>query len=244
VRKLFYRLFGALGRAAILFQNGVYGFGGAKKHYQGFESPFPLPWQALSAEQRRTLVETAEWNVRDICPTSGFKRAQFAYIGALAQRFTPKSVKKVFGDRPVGLAEFDHAGGKLRAICPNLMYASGTEILLVEIKWGEFTNEQLVQHFSEWLKENEPEGIKRPDRRGHKLRDLRVGLERLGIMRLLSHFTLREMPLKCPAAWKAFGNREWYKERRRAVQMFHGLLPFLPGGEQPASLATKASRSK
>jgi hypothetical protein len=74
---------------------------------------------------------------------------------------------------------------------------------------GEFTNEQLVQHFSEWLKENEPEGIRRPDRRGHKLRDLRVGLERRGIMRLLSHFTLREMPLKCPAAWRAFGNREW-----------------------------------
>ena len=116
--------------------------------------------------------------------------------------------------------------------------------MLVEIEWGEFTNEQLVKDFAQWLKENDPPGISRPDKRGHKLRDLRVGLERLGMMRLLSRFTLREMPLKCPPAWQAFGNRDWYKERKKAEQTFHELLPFLPAGEEPASLRTKGRRNK
>jgi hypothetical protein len=52
------------------------------------------------------------------------------------------------------------------------------------------------------------------------------------------------MQMRCPAAWKAFGNREWYKERKRAVQMFRELLPFLPESEYPASMPTKGRRSK
>ncbi len=244
IRKEFYGLFNALGRACILFQDGVYGFGGTKP-CEGFKSPFPEPWQALTADQRRVLKETAEWEVRDISPEPGFRRAGCPELSALVKLFRPKSLEEVFGgDGRIAVADFDHAGSKLRAICPNLIDADGTETLLVEIEWGEFTNEQLVKDFAQWLKENDPPGISRPDKRGHKLRDLRVGLERLGMMRLLSRFTLREMPLKCPPAWQAFGNRDWYKERKKAEQTFHELLPFLPAGEEPASLRTKGRRNK
>jgi len=206
VRRPFYQLFGALGRASILFQNGVYGFGGATKHYQGFESPFPQPWQASSGEQRRILMETAEWNARDICPASGFRRAQFAYIDALCKRFTPKGIREVFGDRRPGVAEFDHAGGKLRAICPNFMYADGTEILLGEIKWGEFTNEQLAQAFSEWLKENEPEGIRRPVRRPGRLSGIASGTKNAGERsRCFTSCSLSCPVARSPRPWRQRG---------------------------------------
>ncbi|MGB7748782.1 MAG: hypothetical protein WBN75_16020 [Verrucomicrobiia bacterium] len=244
IRKEFYQLFNGLGRASILFQAGIYGFGG-KNQYENFHSPFPQPWQELSKEQRHILMETAAWNVRYDCPTPGFMRAHHAYIHALAKLYHPKSMKEVFGrDGGIGVTEFYHAGKKLRAICPNLMCAGGTEILLVEIEWGEFTNEELVKDFAQWLKENEPEGVQRPDRRGHKNRDMRVALDRLGMMRLLHRFTLRELPVKCADAEKAFHGYEWYKERRRAGKVFHELFPFLPKAETPISWPTKGGRSR
>jgi hypothetical protein len=52
--------------------------------------------------------------------------------------------------------------------------------------------------------------------RGRKLRDKLAALERLGMMRLLHHYTLAELRAKLPEAWKLYGTRKWYDERRRA----------------------------
>jgi len=228
IHKEFSRLFNALGRASILFQQGIYGFGD-KTIYDGFRSPFPQPWQSLSPEQRQILVETANSDVRDDIPLPGFRRADYADAKATVDEFQPKSMKEVFGgDGRVGVVEFCHAGNKLRSISPNFLYADGMEILAVEIDWGECTNEELIKHFAEWLKENEPEGIQRPDRRGHKQISNRVALERLGIMRLLHRSRLADLLKENPAAWKRYNspNRRWRKDAQKAKNCFESLFPF------------------
>jgi hypothetical protein len=242
VRHEFYRLFNGLGRAAILFQAGVYGFGGTK-HHPGFKSPFPRPWQTLSTEEKAILLETVEWEVRDISPIPGFRRSQMPMVKALAESFQPKKMREVFGgEGKVDLVKYFHSGNKLRSICPCFMYPDGTEVLVVEIAWGEFTNEQLTKEFARWLTENQPEGINRPDQRGRKLKDVRVALDRLGIMRLLHRFTLAEMPRRCPEAWRAFDGFDWYKERKRAGAMFGKLFPFLSRDDHPRSWPTKGGK--
>lgn len=66
----------------------------------------------------------------------------------------------------------------------------------------------------------------------------------MGMMRLLHQFKRREMPTKSPMAWKVYGKREWYKERKRAAQTFRRFFPFLAKDERPLSWPTKGGRSK
>jgi hypothetical protein len=73
---------------------------------------------------------------------------------------------------------------------------------------------------------------------------LRVALERLGMMRLLHRFRLLDMALKAPAAWERYGKREWYKERKRASDMYYRFFPFLSKEEHPISWPTKGGRSR
>ena len=248
----FMKVFNVLERSSILFQEGIYGFGG-NEHFPGFVSRFPIAWQALSSHERDVLIKTAEWNVKEIAGFPGFRRAHHAHTLALAKLFKPKSQTEVFGgDGRIGVEEFYHSGHKLRSICPNLMSADGSETLLVEIDWGDFTNEQLVKEFAQWLKENNPPGIKRPDGRGHnKVIDSRANLTRLAVMRLLSRFALkdilgtrRERPItECQAIHKTkqfssskWGDpTKWRDARRDAGRLFHKLFSFLPLGEKPRS---------
>ncbi len=120
------------------------------------------------------------------------------------------------------------------------------EVLLVEIEWGDFTNEQLVQQFAEWLKENNPPGISRPDKRGQKKISDRVKLERLGILRLLNRFKLSELRTTCAAAWKLYntGNRRWRKDASMARIHFRELFPFLPEKEIPLAGPPKETNAR
>jgi len=83
-----------------------------------------------------------------------------------------------------------------------------------------------------------------PSGRGHKLKDWRVALDRLGMMRLLHRFRPGEIRERFPAGWKAFAGFEWYKERKRAGATFKKLFPFLPKAERPLSWPTKGGRGK
>src|SRR5712664_2592508 len=85
-----------------------------------------------------------------------------------------------------------------------------------------------------------------PSGKGHKLKDWRVALDRLGMMRLLHRFRLGEMRERFPAGWKAFAGFEWYKERKRAGATFRKRFPFLlsragPSWRSPPSHTTPAS---
>lgn len=87
--------------------------------------------------------------------------------------------------------------------------------------------------------------IEKWDGRGRKDRDVLVMLERFAIMRLLHHYTLSELKLRLPDAWKLYGHRKWYDERRRGLKDFRDLIPH--GDAQkyfPKSWETKAHRSR
>ena len=105
--------------------------------------------------------------------------------------------------------------------------------------------EEIIQEFRKWVKTNRPKDIPGPDGKGrNKARDWRVALERLGMMRLLHQFSKGEMEKKSLEAWKRYENREWYKERKRAGEMFHRLLPFLSKPERPLNWPTQGGRSR
>lgn len=247
VRRDFMKLFGVLGRRAIHFQEGIYGFGG-DEHFPDFVSRFPVAWQKLAAFERTILLKTAAWSAKALIGMPSFRRGGQGDLLALAKHFKPKEFSKAFSDeRPLPVREYFHSGHKLRDVCPNLMSQDGRELLIVAIDWGGATNEQLAKEFAQWLKENEPPGIARPDRRGHKTTDWRANLTRLAVMRLLSRFTALQIvdPRKnrCPAVWESKqlsrpkwrDVTKWHDARREAGALFHRLLSFLPKDEMPLS---------
>jgi len=242
IRKEFSKLFHRLGRAAILFQQGIYTLDAENP---GFESPFPASWMSLPKAARSVLLAVTQWDARKVAGFPGFRRSHPARAAALAHLFEPSNTKDVFekGDGPKAKALLP-GGQKLRKPGPNFLYQGGMEVLLVEIEWARFTNQQLIGEFSQWLKENRPQETPGPSGRGRKQRDVRVSLDRLGMMRLLHRFKLLEMEDACPEGWKAFQGYDWYKERKRAAATFKSLFPFLATSEQPLSWATKGGRSK
>lgn len=120
----------------------------------------------------------------------------------------------------------------------------GPVIAAFEIDFFLQRDSEIREAFAQWVKESRPKDCPEPVYRGHKRNDLRAALDRLGIMRLLHHHTLREMQSKQPEAWRKFELREWYKERKRAVLAFRTLFPFLRKTEVPLSLPTKGSRKR
>jgi len=122
--------------------------------------------------------------------------------------------------------------------------AHGETIAAFAIDFRRHNNREICAALIGRLKANRPRDCPEPSERGRKLRDLRVALDRLGMMRLLHIFTLSEMRERCPEAWKAFAGFEWYKERKRAGITFQKLFPFLPKDERPLSWPTKGGRSK
>ena len=242
VRGEFYQLFDHLGRASILFQKGIYGFEG-NELAEGFSTPFPRPWNRLSADQRKVLCATANWSAKDLAAIPVFRRAEMPHVTALVALFKPASIEEVFGKGRVSVSDYYHSGEKLRRICPNLLRKNGSELLVVKIDWGEATNEELVAAFAEWVKENNPPGLQRPDGRGRRKANVRAALEWLGMMRLLHAFTKSEMTHRVPDAVRRFGSRDWYRDRKRAGGVFRELFPFLPAGEGPLSWQTKGSRT-
>lgn len=111
------------------------------------------------------------------------------------------------------------------------------------IDFSRFSDREILEHFGGWLKEHRPERWHRPrhsfpgTRRGRKLNDYRVALERLAIMRLLHWYTPGELKRHMPAAWKLYGAKEdEFRRRIRAARVFfRECFPFLPPEEKPLS---------
>jgi hypothetical protein len=213
---------------------------------------FPAPWQALPDNERDFRVRTllsAGWY-----PATPFRRADWMEAEQVVEHARAKwdKVMEIYhrvraNDPETSEVELVRQGklppyGK---IPPSLFDEGGREVTAVAIHWGRFTNEEIISHFRKWVKENRPQNIRLRDDKGrNKARDWRVALERLGMMRLLHQWSLRQLPEAAPAAWKLYGKREWYKERKRAQEMFHRLFPFLDRSERPLSWATAGGRSR
>jgi hypothetical protein len=241
VERDFQKAFSALRQISVFFQEWIYCVDGTA-HEPAFVSPFPLAWQSLSEREKAVLVKTATWKVGSFVRCPGFRRAGPARAKALAS-FQPKPAGEVFGGAwPLPVRDYFHSGSKLRALCPNYIYPNGMEVLAVEIEWGKFTNEQLQAEFAQWLKENEPPGIKRPSGRGKRLANWRAALNRLGIMRNLNRYTFADH--RFPKACKERGEKYCYAARKAALGTYRTLFPFLPAGEKPIHWPTKGGRSK
>ncbi|MGB7747135.1 MAG: hypothetical protein WBN75_07600 [Verrucomicrobiia bacterium] len=214
---------------------------------------FPKPWQLLTKEERTYRAYVPPRGIVDCVQIVPFERALFLDVKDIAEtvetqrRLRDEANDRVRRENPKMTEETICRLGKLQYpdIRPTVIYASGTEKTVVEINWGVFTNEEIIQAFRKWVKANRPQDIRVPNRKGrNKARDWRVALERLGMMRLLHRFRRREIEAKCPEAWKLYGKREWYKERKRAGEMFHRLFPFLAKSERPLGWQTQGGHSR
>ena len=115
--------------------------------------------------------------------------------------------------------------------------------VLLTLDWRH-GRKRILAGIAQLLKQLEPAGIKRWDRRGRKNRDLLVRLERLAMMRVLHHYTLSEVKRLLPDAWHLYQNRKWYDERRRCVTDFRSVNGFVePEKWFPRSWITKAQRT-
>ena len=121
------------------------------------------------------------------------------------------------------------------------------EIALVQIQWGHFTDDQIIDSFRAWVKANRPATIRPVAARGHKLKDWRANLTRLAVMRLLNHFSAAQLldakSKELQSIWesKQFSGptwldvAKWHDARREARQIFHQLFPFLKKTDDPLS---------
>jgi hypothetical protein len=213
---------------------------------------FPAPWQWLPKDERDFRVRTllsAGWH-----PATPFARADWLEAEKIAENARARWDKVIGAYHQVRAKDPETSEvelvrqGKLQPyeeILPTLVDEDGREVAVVAIHWARFTNEEIIGHFRKWVKENRPPNLRLRDDKGrNKARDWCVALERLGMMRLLHRFRLSGLPVACPKAWKRYGKREWYKERKRAGEMFHKLLPFLSKSERPLSWPTKGGRSR
>jgi hypothetical protein len=214
---------------------------------------FPKPWQLLTKEEREYRAFIPPHGIVDFVQIVPFQRGIFLDAKDIVQTVTSQRRQRDQANEQTrrvnpGLTdEVLTRQGKLRFpdIRPSLIYERGTEHTVVQISWGLFTNEEIIQAFRQWVKANRPEDIRKPDGKGrNKTRDWRVALERLAIMRLLHEFRLRGLSTTCPKAWSLYGKRECYKERKRAGEMFHRLFPFLSQSECPLHWPTKGGRSR
>jgi hypothetical protein len=215
---------------------------------------FPKPWQLLTKEERQYRAFVPPRGIDGWVKIAPFERGLCLDAeeivkmvkslrwsrdqdNALARRQNPKLSEEALAR--MGKLQFAD-------IQPSVIYASGTENTLVQISWGLFTNEDIIKAFRAWVKANRPKDEPGPpDNKGrNKARDWRVALERLAMMRLLHRFRLGDMSEGCLDAWKFYSKREWYKERKRAGEMFRRLFPFLAISDRPLAWQTRAGRSK
>ncbi len=120
-------------------------------------------------------------------------------------------------------------------------YSRYTGVFLT-INWAH-SKKRILAAIGNILKECEPAGVERWDRRGKKNRDVLVMLERLAMMRVLHHFTLAEVKLRLPDAWSLYQHRRWYHERQQALKNFRAVVGSAKANIFPMSWETKAQRS-
>ena len=120
----------------------------------------------------------------------------------------------------------------------------GNTIAAFSIDFRRYSDHQILDDFTKWLTENRPASCPQPTRRGQKLRDHRVALERLGLMRLLHYHTPNQMRLQVPGAWRLYGTKaeNFRKEVNAAIKWFKKSFPFLPENEMPNSARRKGAQ--
>ncbi len=233
-----------------------------KPNYRHPQAPpisgsFPAPWQSLNGAERKyrgrirneigqfhiVPVKLSHWGwANEIarhsqCVADDQHNKRMAWEREFFRRDTKGNLFTLPGapDAP-----------EFAEIRPGLRWGF-LESLLVDIAWGQFTNDEIATYFRRWLKRGRPKELKAPSNRGRKPGDWRAHLTRLAVMRLLSRFktsdilnprrTVSHPIFDSPqfARLKWHDATKWHDARREAGQLFRRLFPFLPAEEKPRS---------
>jgi hypothetical protein len=204
---------------------------------------FPSSWQSLSESQHLALIEI------DFGTPPAFRCSASVTETEFLLEEAHKRVREFNAAEEKLHHEYPGLGGEtLRRMgkwpkynnrC-SVMWDDGTEATIVQIAWEHYTNEQIIKGFRHWIKTSRPKDLPQPSKQGHKHISQRVALERLGILRLLHHYGLAELPKQNSGAWKLYNavNRRWRKDAQKADLEFGRLFPFLKS-EHPLSWPTK-----
>jgi hypothetical protein len=203
------------------------------------ESSFPEPWQKLPGKSRQRLVKLDLGIPAALSAGGDLVEAERALEAARAQI---KAYRTAVDELHAKWPGYGEATLQRRGLWPKTQplertfWDDGYESLVVRIAWENHTNEQILESFRQWLKQNRPKQMPAPSGKGHKLISQRVALERLGIMRLLHCFRPVELREQLPAAWQKYNsaNRRWQKDAQKAVAEFHQFFPILKD-EHPLS---------
>lgn len=239
-------------------------------------SPFPQPWQSLTTECKRPLLEAASQSYE----IPAFRWSSSYHVLALAadqimfelqqlpkpppMPTAPDLIKRLLArmelPSPADLLDMNAMDwdamnwdavekfwweNKPRTERPSWPVAPGEERLLVEIDWGRFTNEQIIECFRKWVRVHRPKDVPRPTGKGHergrnKTSDWRAALNRLGIMRALHYYSFADP--RFPEPLKDCGEKTCYAARKKAEEKFRELFPFEQ--EKPIHWKTKGGKSR
>jgi hypothetical protein len=207
-----------------------------------YGGPTARPWQIIPEEIRKRL--TKQVGVHEVswpCAPGMRRQLEELWKANLAEWEPVRKEPGYDPDEDMMAYEESHP----RICQPGHAGETRGEILAAfAIDFWKFNDKQICADFAAWLKANRPQDCPERTMRGKKQRDLRVALERLGMIRLLHHFTLKEVAKYHPEAAKAFAGYDWYKERKRAGKTFTRLFPFLPKSERPLSWPTRGGRGR
>lgn len=184
------------------------------KYLRPLVSNWRLPWLRLPSNERRRLCSILE----------NSRNANVVTVGSWWDAVGTFEQGKIDRDLPL---KFHH---------------SDYTTVLLTINWR-LSKKRILGAIGNILNESAPANIVQWNARGQKDRDRLVILERIGIMRLLHHYTLSEIRLKLPAAWRLYQGKKWYDERRQALKDFRRKSPYAePETFFPVSWQTKAKR--
>ncbi len=131
---------------------------------------------------------------------------------------------------------------KIDAGLPLTFHYSDYTTMLLTINWR-VSKKRILSAIAQILDRSSPATAVSWNARGRKNSDMLVALERIAIMRLLHQFTLAEMPMKAPEAWRLYQRRKWYDERRRALKDFRRRSGYADAENVfPVSWQTKADQ--
>ena len=230
-----------------------------REDYRHPEAPpitgsFPDPWQLLSRAERGYRARLANYGTglvsAPIEKGDGHDAEDIAKYWRSKWNATLSAFHELQRQNP-GKSEVQlRDEGKLapyEEIPPSLFWESGREVTVLRIAWANYTNDELVQAFRQWVKKHRPKQVPVPSNQGRKPGDVRAQLTRLAVMRLLSRFKLSHIlnprrdarfmiwETKPFAGRKWLDATKWHDARREAGQVFRGLFPFLPPAEKPLS---------
>jgi len=186
------------------------------EHLQPLLENYNLPWLRFSEKERLRLCEIVE-------------KSRDTNIAAVA------SWAEV-----IGYFEKERIDPGLPLIIQHDFTSRRLTTFLLTIDWTH-SRKRILRAVNSILSQYEPQGVQRHSSRGRKNRDRLVALERIGMMRLLHHYTAGELRAKLPEAWALYPTRKWYDDRRRALNDFRDRTGF--GKDSfPISWQTKAQR--